>query len=719
MRAEERDNNNRAIDPNPQRIKREIKAKVKRLYVAFAIVSLFIVAQIALTQWGPNGTPLRNLSESKSYTTKKIEGSSGSIYDLNGKTLYTDSRGYRIRLDLHAQALTDSIFTANLPALGDSLAKMFGGSPKKYRDFMTNTRDTCMRRLAKPYYSRPFVTSRALNQWEYERLRTFPLMHPRYGLIVEQTSLRHKVHGSLASYTITRGIENAWQKELNASDGSNRFLWLDARHRHSVPIVAKENTPAINGSDIHTTIDIDLQEIVEGALSRSLLENGATDGTAIVLETSTGEIRAMANLTHHKGGKTIDDNNYATMWQGSPGSTFKAISLMTLIDEAGVSIDKWVNCGDDDTYYVGKLRIRDTHIVGENESGRTTLKGIFAESSNIGFVKTVMETYEEEPERWVEYINAIGLDKVSHIQRIGGYTFAGIKHPSSYKKRGGWSATTLPQTAYGYEIDMTPLQILMFYNAVANGGKLITPIIVKSITRDGEIVEEYTTEVVNPAICKPSTLEALKECMEAVVLSPRGTGKSLKDLPFRVAGKTGTAQVMLPRNMWGETAYVTPDGRNEYLATFVGYFPADNPKYTGLVSIKTLRKWNEWQKKYTGAGLSLPVFREIAEYIYAHEEEWYRDAEVGIAPPPKAKPSVGVAAAAPQSKSHKAKSDSTAKSEEEMEQTIPDVRGLGLRDALYELERRGCKVSSEGRGTVCEQHIEEHNGRVEVHLKLE
>lgn len=696
-------NSNKAIDPNPERIRREIGGKVKSLYLLFALLSLLIVVQILLTQWGPNGTPLRNLSESKCYTTDIIEGSKGNIYDISGKTLSTDTRGYRLRLDLHAESLTDSIFQANLPALGDSLAAMFGGSAERHRKFLINTRDTCLRKLAKPYYSRPFITSRRLNQREYERLRTFPLMHPRYGLIVEQTTLRHKVHGSLASYTITRGVEAAWEKDIASTNGSNRFVWLDARHRHSVPIVDEANSPATNGANIYTTIDIDLQDIVESALRRSLLQNDATDGTAIVIETATGEIRAMANLTHHKSGKAVDDNNYATMWQGSPGSTFKAISLMALIDEAGLSIDKRINCGTEESVYFGSLRVTDTHVVGENKSGRTTLKGIFAESSNIGFAKTITEVYGEEPERWVNYVNSIGLDKVSDIQRIDGYDFKGIKSPKTKGKRGGWSATTLPQTAYGYEIDMTPLQTLMFYNAVANDGKLITPILVRSIERDGEVVEEYSTEVVNPAICSPTSLAALRECMEAVVTEERGTAhQQLGSLPFRVGGKTGTAQVMLPRKLWGKTAYVTPDGYNEYLATFVGYFPAEAPKYTCLVAIKTFRKRSDWQKRYTGAGLSVPVFKEIAEYIYAHDERWYREAATNVAPMPALKPESAVVPTI----------------ETEGEEALPDVRGMGLADGLYELERRGYEVRIEGHGTIVEQRVEEQTTPKRVTLVL-
>lgn len=670
-------------DPHPGRIKKGIQNRVKILYGIFALLSLMVIGQIVATQYGPNGTPLRNLSESRCYTTRIIDGAQGNIYDRNGEVLSTDTRGYRLRLDLHAEALENGVYEKNLPALCDSLSAMFGKPASHYKKMLDNIRHRALNKIGSSYYSQPFI-SQTLNQMEYDRLRTFPLMQPRYGLVVEQHPLRHKVYGSLAAYTISRGIEKAYQDVISAEDGQNRFVWLDSRHRHSVPIVDRENVPAINGSNIITTIDINLQDVVESALRRKLEENNAASGTAVVVECSTGEIRAMANLTHYKDGEINDDFNYAIQWQGAPGSTFKGVSLMALIDEAGMSIDKRIDCGKKPSKVINGLTITDTHVVGE-KTGKTTLKGIFAESSNIGFAQTVTEEYGKEPERWVEYINSLGIDKIRDIQRIKGYGFKGIKHPSTYKQHGGWSHTTLTQTAYGYEMDMTPLQTLMFYNAVANDGKLIQPVLVKRIEEDGEVLEEFSTEVVNPAICSPESLALLRECMEAVVNDELGTAhKGLGSLPFRVAGKTGTAQIYQKEDNRGRTAYETKDGSREYLATFVGYFPAEAPKYTCIVSIKTLRKRGE-VKFYTGAGVSLPVFREIAEYIYAHDPAWYKEAT------PTTDGSARTKAA-------------TAVPTEEY--VMPDVRGMGLRDALWELERRGLRVTFKGKGSVVSQSIE-------------
>ncbi|MBR7129003.1 MAG: PASTA domain-containing protein, partial [Tidjanibacter sp.] len=233
-------------------------------------------------------------------------------------------------------------------------------------------------------------------------------------------------------------------------------------------------------------------------------------------------------------------------------------------------------------------------------------------------------------------------------------------------------------------------------------GRLITPVLVKQVMSDGEVVEEYTTEVVNEQICSPTALADLQECMEAVVSHERGTGKALANLPFKVAGKTGTAQVILPKEMWGRNAYVTQDGTRQYLATFVGYFPADAPKYTCIVSIKTERKSGE-VKFYTGAGVSLPVFGEIAEYIYTHDLQWATRAErVAGAGVLKAKPI--------------ARSVADVEAVDTTEGGVPNVVGMGLRDALYVLERAGHKVRFSGSGTVVGQTT---NAEGEVELRIQ
>ena len=705
-------------NPDPHLIKRSIRRRVRVLYIILLLLSSLIVGQLVLTMVGPNAAPLRNLSEARCYTYRPVEGSRGNIYDRNGEVLSTDSRTYTLYLDLAAEPLSDTLFQRHLPALSDSLGKMLGKGSKYYRDFLSHTRRVATDKSDSTKGKRYVLLTRHLNQKEYDRLRTFPLMERRYGLISQTERTRYKVYGSLAAYTISQGIEKAYDSIIRSTDGRNKYVKLDALNRNAVPIVDKDNTPAQHGCDIITTIDINLQDVVEGALRDQLARNNDRSGTAVVVECATGEIRAMANLTRRNDGEMGDDFNYAIRWHGAPGSTFKGISLMALIDEAGVSTGKWIDCGRTKRAVINKMPVNDTHIVGKDECGKTTLKGVFEESSNIGFAKIVNEVYQDEPARWVDYINGIGLDKVSDIQRIKGLGFK-MKHPDSYKRKGGWSHTTLTQTAYGYEVNMTPMQTLMFYNAVANGGKLVAPMLVKQIVKEGEVVEEFQTEVVNPQICSPESLAELRKCMEAVVQAERGTGKALKSLPFGVAGKTGTAQIYQSKENQGKTAYETKSGGREYLATFVGYFPADNPKYTCIVSIKTERKRGE-VKYYTGAGVSLPVFREIAEYIYTHEQGWMPQAE-RVASKSTSKLS---RQGEPSSRRRGRHTTSGTEGEPQTATKMPSVIGMGLRDALYTLEKCGLEVSFKGAGSVVEQSIPAghdiaQGDQVEIELKIE
>lgn len=698
MTQQQRRNSNKVSDPHPGAIKKSIQGKVRSLYLLFILLAVLIIAQILLIQWGPNGKGFRNLANSRFYTTSTIYSTRGNIYDRNGKVLSTDTRGYRIRLDLHAPALysDDSVYKRKLPALCDSLVAMFGGRAQDFRAHFDTIQPKALADTGRSRFSQPFPIDKVFNQFEFDRICTFPMMERRYGMTYSTEPLRHKTYGALASYTISRCIEGAYDSLIGGTNGRSRFVWLNASHSRKKPVIDSVNKPARNGSDIITTIDIELQDVVDGALRRQLEQENATFGTAVVVECSTGEIRAMSNLKRYEGGSINDDNNYALRWQGDPGSTFKAVSLMALLEVGGTSLNRRIVNGHSKTKLIEGSYVRDTHIVGDG-SGETTLKGAFIESSNIAFAQTVTDVFKDTDKknypnyrRWAAYINFIGLDKVRNIQEIQGYGFRKIKDPSEiHNKNMPWSKKTLTNNAYGYELTMTPLQTLMFYNAVANDGVLVAPVLIKQIVTDGEAGAPTPTTVINPAICSQQTLRKVQECMEGVVEHRLGTGHALSTLPFKVAGKTGTAQVVQEVGKRGKdkdgkvNAYITLDGSREYLATFVGYFPADNPKYTCIVSLNTFQKADE-NKKIYGGNLAMPVFKEIAEYIYAHDPQWFTTAKRVQARTPKA-----MAEQAPRAK----------------EGTMPNVEGLGLRDALFALEQVGLKVKVKGQGSVAEQSI--------------
>ena len=296
-------------DPNPHSIKRSIQRRAKWLYVIFSLLALAVFVQIVLTQYGPNGAALRNKSEDLCYTTRRVQGNRGNIYDRNGEILSTDSRTYNIRLDLAAEPLSDELFNRHVGALADSLGRMFGKPSAHYRTLLQQTRqkavesgDTAMVRLhGKAHYAgaRYKLLARHLNQREYDRLRTFPLMERRYGMIAEEERMRYKVYGSLAAYTISQGVEKAYDSLLRSTDGVNRYVKLDNRNRSSVPIVDKINRPATNGCDIITTIDINLQDVVEGALRKQLAEDETVLQKAYIhISDEKGDVRLSIRREH-------------------------------------------------------------------------------------------------------------------------------------------------------------------------------------------------------------------------------------------------------------------------------------------------------------------------------------------------------------------------------------------------------------------------------------
>lgn len=700
-------------DPNPHKIKKSIHNRVKWLYLIFALFGSMIVLQILATQWGPNGRALRNLSESDSYTTRTIGASSGNIYDCNGNVLSTDFSTYNIRLDFKADGLTDDVYDENIDALCDSLKSIFGDTTQYNKNYFDNLRAGT---------NRYKLFKRNLNQVEYEKLSLLPIFNGGLstGFIAVPNRSRYKLYGSLAAYTITHSIEKAYRSVLERSDGVNKFILLNHSGSQQIPIADDINREAKNGKDIITTIDINLQDVVEDALRRQIIENQATRGTVMVVECSTGEIKSISNLTRYSDEVTKDDNNYASRWHGAPGSTFKVVSLMAILDDAGESLYRIVDCHDKR----GPVRIKgfpieDTHIVG-----KVNLKDMTAQSSNIGFVREIDRIYSEDPDRFIDFVNNIGLNEVSNIQEIYGNSFR-LVGTNTKSRVGGWSGSTLIKNSYGYEMNMTPLHTLMLFNAIANNGKLIKPIIVKHIKESHEIIETFYTEVINEAICTPQTLKDVKESLREVVLT--GTARRLKDTPYAIEGKTGTAQILLakeertnPRNH-----YENEFGGHNYLATFVGYFPAENPKYTCIVSIQTSTERGKF-KRYTGTGLSIPVFKEIADYLYTSDPLWQ---EI-VTKPIGYTENVAIKGGKNEDVfelSEKLKvATQKRKTEDEWvvaqidsmlhtsaleitEGIVPSVMGMGLKDALYLLERCGLEVAFEGKGEVVRQSIKAGN----------
>ena len=705
--------NNSHSDPAQSKIKKNILDRVFALYVIFAIIAVLIFGMIIVTQYGPNGTPLRNRSDLKCFKTMEVTASRGNIYSHDGLILATDSPSYNISLDFTVLDMTNEDFEQLSAALADSLSKTI---PAYSKDFF-------LRRLkeirAKALRGGPGSQSQRLirekvNQLQLDRIKTFPIFNKGRlggGLIYTKDAERYKPFGTLAARTIGKpgefGLESSFNDILSGSNGQNLCVRLVSDVW--VPVVSKDNVEAHNGQDIVTTIDVSMQDIVETELRRQILNNNATCGTAVVMEVSTGEIRAISNLTRY-GSLVRDDVNHAITMRCEPGSTFKLVSLMALIEEAGYSLDFPVDCSETGNYYysVGKLRylVQDSHKVGQ-----TDLLGAFEQSSNIGFVKVIDAEYHDKPERFVDFVHSLGIDHTIDMQLTGGLKPV-IKDPRR-KKETAWEALSLMKMSYGYAVEVTPMHTLMLYNAVANNGHMVAPRLVNEIREDGRTVQRFKTEVINNKICSDKTLKLVRKALEGVV--EEGTGSMMRNPNYKIAGKTGTAQVAM-RN----SGYSDSKGGRDYLATFVGYFPADNPKYTCIVAIKTYNGPGA-RNTYYGASLAAPAFKAIADRIYA--------LDINSQPTTFDKTAVPVAAVKGGSVTqirtatsqldintslHRREkgwgtthTDSTFVDIEMLhtESEMPSVVGMSLKDALYILESKGLKVNFAGKGKVTSQSI--------------
>ncbi|NQZ76015.1 MAG: transpeptidase family protein, partial [Ekhidna sp.] len=465
------------------------------------------------------------------------------------------------------------------------------------------------------------------------------------------------------------------------------------------PIYDGTERRPVDGLDIQTTINVDLQDVTESALLRELQKHKADYGVAVVMEVNTGEIKAISNLSRNSKGKYYESYNYAVGSQGSrePGSTFKLASMLALLEETDIELTDTIDTGN------GKLEFFDKTMRDHKPGGfgNLTIQEVFENSSNIGVAKLTSHYFGNEPEKFINYLKRMNLHQPLNFQMVGeGKPY--IKHPSDST----WSGVTLPWMSHGYELKMTPLQMLALYNAVANDGKMVKPMIVKGIMKADQLVEEFETEVINKKIASEQTISMLKLMMEGVV--ERGTAKNINHSHYKIAGKTGTAKKV-------------KNGRyvKEYYTSFAGYFPAEAPRYSCIVVIDNPKGYQIY-----GSDVSAPVFKEIADKIYSLELDMHEIGTdehtylAGVFPHIKAGKREELAMICNElGISNHADSESewvkTAvindavywKENEVKYEVVPDVRGMTLRDAIFVLENLGLEVQVNGRGRVSTQSM--------------
>ncbi|MFN7491029.1 MAG: penicillin-binding transpeptidase domain-containing protein, partial [Chryseotalea sp.] len=446
-----------------------------------------------------------------------------------------------------------------------------------------------------------------------------------------------------------------------------------------------------------TTLDINLQDVTETALHKAMVQHNADDGLVVVMEVATGEIKAISNLSSDGKGNFYERFNFATAGLFEPGSTFKLVTMIALLEDSNVELQDSIDTGNGEAIFYNK-KVRDHE---EKGLGRITVQEAFEHSSNVAMAKLIDKQFGKKPEKFVDYVDRLRLSQPLGIQ-ITGEPQPKIHRPGEK----GWSGISLPWMAYGYGFEITPLHTLTLYNAVANEGKMIKPVFVKNISKADEVEKDFETEVLNDKICSKKTLTKLKLMLEGVV--ERGTAKNIKGTHYRIAGKTGTAQIL-------------DNGRytQKYVTSFVGYFPAHQPKYSAIVLIKNPRGWQQY-----GNSVAAPVFKEIADNIYARDIALHMPmekkviVEEGVLPLIKGGNQeeltmlcneLGIATHS-QTEEEWVKSSRNGTSVNWKKAIagkglVPDVTGMTFRDALYLLEKSGLRVFYDGKGRVVTQSI--------------
>ncbi len=671
------------------------------------VFALGILYRICIIQFA-QGDEWR--SKAEAFTTKldSVEAVRGNIFDANGALLATSLPYYEIAVDINAPSITDKIYKSNRDSLALALSNLFEDkSEKEYLKILNKARSAGDRYV---------LLQRNVSYKDLQTLKTFPIFRKgrKGGLVTLQTNRRERPFQMLAGRTIGLsrpgikpvGLEGAFDSTLSGVSGKRLMQQIAGGVWR--PINDENEVEPKDGSDLYTTIDINIQDVAQQALMRSLTKNGASHGCAILMEVKTGAIKAIVNLTKSKNDTSTynESFNYAIGYPTEPGSTFKLASMLAVIDEYNISLDEKVEVGNGECMYFDK-KVKDSHAP---ESPVLNVQRVFETSSNVGVSKIITKYYSKNPQQFANKLNSF------HLNEKLGLSIPGEgKGVIPQTKTKYWSGVTLPQLSYGYESLITPMQTLTLYNAVANDGRMVKPRFVKEIKRNGIVIKTYGTEILEEQIVKKETITKAKKLLEGVVTN--GSGKALNITAFKVGGKTGTAQIAI-NGSYGRV------GERSYQASFVGYFPAENPQYSCIVVINSPSNGI-----YYGAAVAGPVFKEIAEKVYSGSLDFIRPINENknlITKVPGVITTKGSEIASvtkklalpvsqPETEKYVSRSskDSTKiiLAENNIENQLrkgimPNLHGLSAKDALFLLENKGIHVQLQGFGSVQKQSIE-------------
>ena len=647
------------------------KSIMNKLYFtsgAMFIFAFLVIYKLVAIQF-LEGDQYRSLADNRTIKDDIIPANRGNVYSVGGSLLATSVPKYDIRIDLVTPSHKN--YEAFIEPLCDSLANFYNTSATEYKRKL---------RLARENKNRYFLLARDLEYSQYLRFRDFPLLNLgafKGGLIVEQTTKRDYPLGPIAQRLIgyerfddqgnvTRvGIDGAFgEKYLRGEDGKRRKQKIGKGQWK--PIEDYNQVEPKDGYDVYTTIDVNVQDIAHHALLEQLEYYKADHGTVVVMETKTGEIRAISNLGRNKEGLYYERLNYAVGESHEPGSTFKLMALAVALEDKVIDTTTMVDTKKGVLSYYGK-KVKDSKKGGY---GNISVAEAFEVSSNTGVVKVIHNAYKKNPQKFVDGLYRMNLQDSLGLPLIGeGKSII----PDPRIKNGRWSGIALQWMAYGYGVSFTPLQTLTFYNAIANDGVMVRPKFLREIKAIDTSVETFSTEVINPRICSEETVLKLQQLLKNVVEKEHGTGHGLYSDKFSMAGKTGTCQ----------KDYMNKDQLN-YISSFSGYFPADDPKYSCIVVIHEPDK----SVGYYGADVAGPVFKKIAQKIYTDAPIVDEVKDINE-----------------KSETVKANYDKYYAVAQKYKTIMPNLKGMSAMDAISILENMGLKVQTKGNGTVSKQSV--------------
>ncbi|MBQ4547622.1 MAG: transpeptidase family protein [Bacteroidales bacterium] len=683
--------------------KNDVLWRVFLVYFIVVAVGVLVVLAIVRIQWKDKEELLEKASK-RELKVRDEKAHRGNVFSSNGSLLATSVPRYNIFFD--PVSVDKKIFDAEVAQLADNLSRMLKNKSKQqYISYLKDARAK-NRRYVK--------IANKISVADYKKMQEFPIFREgknRGGFIAERSYVRELPYGELAARTIGYvredgdvyvGLEGAYNDYLKGKDGKQLVRRINGNFW--MPMPSDDNRDPVNGDDIYTSINIEIQDVAENALKKCLIENDALQGCVVLMDVKSGFVEVMASLSYNeKKNKYEEAYNFALRHNVEPGSTFKAITMLTLLEnDPNFDIERKLNLGTTDYKVFHRRTMRDSHRVTDDD-GNVTIRSAFEQSSNIAFATLVTEAFEQNPDRFIDLIYKTKINEPLNLD-IKGEAKPDIK--TTNDKR--WSKLSLPWMSIGYEVMMTPIQILTYYNAIANDGVMVKPQFVKEIRHGNEVKHVFDTIVINERIASENTISTLQELLKGVV--ENGTAKSMSKLGFSVAGKTGTAQISQ-----GSAGY----NKKNYTATFVGYFPADDPKYSCIIVVSNPRG-----KKYYGGSVSGPVFKEIAEKVYA-TRLGVTDEVGGYEADCNAFTSASMVyfddflnycnnenvAFVDNVQDNKWVSveqidDNVFVNAVEMEENkVPDVKGMNITDAVYVLESMGWKVKFEGYGKVKSQSV--------------